>query len=488
MSYGSRVSQRLFYRAPSAVKDLFASTYGWLESRRRYSTHYKHWFDHLERSQWWKNERLHRLQLLSVRRFLGRAAQHSPYYAKLFEKQRFDPKQLRDESDLAALPILTKPLLRSELASITSRAFSPAEVREATTSGTTGFGLRFPETWKCFEREYAFRFHNYHCAGIDLGDRWAFCAGHPVADPKRTSPPFWIHDYANRWLLMSSCHLTEINLKSYIDALEKFGPDLIGGYPSSVYMLALANEHFGRRVRPKAVFTASETLLDFQREAIERSFGCKAYTYYGNAERCAFVAECSHGRLHVKLDHSLVQFVGDDGESAQPGEPARMICTGFGNYATPLVRYDIGDVAIVSPNQTCACGRAGTILDELIGRVEDYIVTPDGRFVGRLDHLFKGAKTVRMAQIVQEDLRQVSIRIVREAGYDANDESSILKEARLRMGNEIGIDFEYVAEIPRTRTGKFPFVISSISKQKLYGRSLEVAACEISRKASPIAQ
>jgi phenylacetate-CoA ligase len=478
MSYGSDVSQRVFYRAPSAVKNLFASIYGWVERRRRYRAYYRHWFDHLERSQWWNNEELGRFQLLSTRRFLNHAAKHSRYYAELFEKQKFDPTKVSDVAELAVLPILTKPLLRSELGCITSCAFSKREIREATTSGTTGLGLRFPETWKCFEREYAFRFHNYHCAGIELGDRWAFCAGHPVTSPTRTSSPFWVHDYANRWLLMSSCHLTEANLKAYIDELERFRPNLIGGYPSSVYMLALANEHYGGRVRPRAIFTASETLLDFQRETIERSFRCKAYTYYGNAERCAFIAECNQGRLHVKLDHSLVEFLGEEGEQAPAGMPARMVCTGFGNYATPLVRYDIGDVAVVSRDQTCPCGRGGTILDELTGRVEDYVVTPDGRFVGRLDHLFKGARTVKMAQIVQQDVRQLTIRIMREAAYDETDESKILKEARLRLGPEIEINFDYTNEIPRTQTGKFPFVVSKIPRQRLFGHRLNAAVCD----------
>ena len=93
--------------------------------------------------------------------------------------------------------------------------------------------------------------------------------------------------------------MTEKNLASYIDELARFAPALVGGYPSSVYLLAVANEHYGRKVHAKAVYTASETLLDFQRERIERSFGCKAYTYYGNAERAGFIAECEKGSLHV---------------------------------------------------------------------------------------------------------------------------------------------------------------------------------------------
>jgi phenylacetate-CoA ligase len=149
-----------------------------------------------------------------------------------------------------------------------------------------------------------------------------------------------------------------------------------------------------------------------------------------------------------------------------------MVCTGFGNYATPLIRYDIGDIAVVAENQSCSCGRGGLLLERLEGRVEDYIVTPDGRFVGRLDHLFKDARTVQMAQIIQDDVRRIVVRISREPGYGAADEAAILKEARLRLGSQIQIDFDYVNDIERSRTGKYRFIISRLKGQTIYGRKV----------------
>jgi phenylacetate-CoA ligase len=482
MSYGSDLQQRLFYSAPYPIKNAVASCYGWMERRRRHGDHYRRYFQHVEESQWWNNDKLLEHQFAALKRFLEYVGQHSPYYATLFDKHEFRPDRMTSQAELTRLPILSKPMLRDNLSRIMSRNIRPDDAHWVTTSGTTGLGLRFPETWECFQREYAFRFHNYHCGGIELGDKWAICAGHPVASADCTRPPFWVRDYANNWLLMSSCHLTESNLRSYVDALERFQPDMIGGYPSSVYMLALANEAHGRRVRPKAVFTSSETLLDFQRKLIETSFCCKAYSYYGNGERTAFIAECEKGRLHLKLEYSLVEFLDDSGEYAKPGTPARMICTGFGNYATPLVRYDIGDAVVVAEGQMCDCGRGGVLLDQLVGRVEDYVITPDGRFVGRLDHLFKQGQNVRMAQIVQRELDKILIQIVREPAYTKADEAAILKEARLRLGPLIAVEFEYVNDIPRSRTGKFRFVVSQLTGTRIYGRTLDAAGCDLAAK------
>jgi phenylacetate-CoA ligase len=144
-----------------------------------------------------------------------------------------------------------------------------------------------------------------------------------------------------------------------------------------------------------------------------------------------------------------------------------VVCTGFGNYATPLIRYDVGDVAVQSRQAVCQCGRGGTLIDRIVGRTEDYVLTPDGRLVGRLDHLFKDAVRVKHAQIVQTEIDEVIIRIVKDHAYTMEDEQEILREARLRLGSSIDIRFEYVDEIPRTKNGKFRFIISNVKETAL---------------------
>jgi phenylacetate-CoA ligase len=137
--------------------------------------------------------------------------------------------------------------------------------------------------------------------------------------------------------------------------------------------------------------------------------------------------------------------------------------------ATPLIRYDVGDTVVVSKDQSCRCGSNGLLLDEISGRKEDYILTRDRRLVGRLDHLFKNARNVRLAQICQKDLGSITIRIVPELGFSNHDEDEIREEARLRLGSSMEVKFEMVSHIPRTKSGKFPFVISEISDKQVFG-------------------
>ena len=174
------------------------------------------------------------------------------------------------------------------------------------------------------------------------------------------------------------------------------------------------------------------------------------------------IVECEKGELHLKSEYSYVEILNNDNRTCKPGERGRIISTHFNNTAFPLIRYDIGDYVVISNNQAAKCGRSGLLIDYIEGRNEDYIITPEGRIMGRLSILLKDAVNVIEAQIEQTCIEEVILRIVRNKNYSKKDEVSIKHSARTRLGNSIKISFDYVDEIPRTSNGKFRFVISKI--------------------------
>jgi phenylacetate-CoA ligase len=258
-------------------------------------------------------------------------------------------------------------------------------------------------------------------------------------------------------------------MPAYLKKLNSFQPELIRGYPSSVYLIACGILDNGeKKIRPKAVFTNSETLLDQQRYIIEEAFHCKVYNWYGNAEQVGNIVECEHGNLHLKQEHSYIEFLREDGSPASPGEMAEMVCTGFNNEAMPLIRYRVGDMAVFS-NDSCNCGRGGIIIEKIIGRVEDIVVTPDGRHIGRLDHLFKDMLNVKEAQIIQESIESLNIHIVKRDQFNESDMQKLREEAKLRLGNGIKINISFVNHLEREPSGKLRFVISKINpSDRLY--------------------
>jgi phenylacetate-CoA ligase len=461
MAYGSNVTKVLHYPAPAVLKNLAATLYGLRERRARYGSEYHRALSFLSESQHWGNEQLYEYQQHEVGRFVKEALQSTRYYR--------DRQEYRQGRGLATFPILSKQEARKHGAELCSDFVPKMQVRMGQTSGTTGTPLRFPISLESFQREYAFRALHYSWGGVSLDDRdrIAICAGHPVAFHARAVPPFWVYDHASNWLLMSSYHLSNTNLPAYVKELERFQPLMIGGYPSSIYLLAVAYGRYGSKpLGLRAIFTSSETLYTHQREVIERAFGVKVFNWYGNSEMTANIVECEAGEMHMKLEHSAVEVLNENNEPCKAGETGRLVCTAFGNNAFPLLRYDVGDVVTLSTESRSHCGRGGVLVTEVIGREEDYIFTPDRRIVGRLDHVFKGINNVVEAQIVQDSVEEIVIRIVKIPQFTSSDERNILREARTRLGDSIRVAIEYVEQIPRGKNGKFRFIQSSLNQRE----------------------
>jgi phenylacetate-CoA ligase len=463
MAYGSLWQKCVYDGAPPFIKNLAASVYGAGQRRARYGEAFGRHLDLLRRSQGWTSEELRAYQHERLGAFLARAVPGTPYY-----RGREEYRRAAATGSLDGVPLLSKREVRDHRQDFFHEEWRGMRPRTVHTSGTSGQSLVFPVTGDCFQREYAFRELHYSWGGVSLVGRqpFAFCAGHPVAVPERSEPPFWVHDRVNRHLFLSSYHLTAANLPHYVRALEAFAPVLIGGYPSSLYLLALAYRRHGTgRLRPRAVYTFSETLTDQQRSAMGDTFGCRVFNWYGNTEMCSNIVECEQGDLHLKMEHSFVEILNDRDEPCRPGESGRLVCTGFGNLAFPLIRYDIGDTVQLAAGQASRCGRGGILIDRVAGRLEDYVITPDGRLIGRLDHIFKDSAHVVEAQVVQERLEEVVLRIVPDSAYSPEDEAALLAEAERRLGPAVRVRVECVVRIPRGSTGKFRFVVSSVDRQ-----------------------
>src|SRR5262245_62770516 len=138
------------------------------------------------------------------------------------------------------------------------------------------------------------------------------------------------------------------------------------------------------------------------RHSIEKFFECQCFDSYGQAEGACMAMECRHGRLHVAWPAGIIGITREDGSPCASGEVGEVVATGLLNDAMPLIRYRLGDYAAWAEEQTCPCGNPSAILTHLEGRLDDYLVTSDGRRIGRLSTGLKRSPTIHSAQIVQD--------------------------------------------------------------------------------------
>lgn len=415
--------------------------------------------ERIERSQWLPRPEWASLQLETMRELALHAGRRVPYYRELFERLGIDPSRWRDLSDLAEIPVLTKPEAIAAGERMVAEG-GPWLRFKGSTSGTTGRAMAGWRDRASIAFEQAFIDRQARWAGFRSGARRAWLRGDPVAPLRASDGPLWRMNRADNTLMLSSYHLTPGNGAGYIEALERFDPAMIQAYPSSVGYLARWLAEHGRHYRGKSlrgIVTSSETLRPEERAIIVERFGCQVFDWYGAFERVAAIGTCEHGHLHVMEDYGCVEFE-PNGDGT-----ANLIATGFGNRLMPFLRYRADDrVVLAEPDFACPCGRSFRVVKQVLGRVDDAIRTPDGRHVVMLDWIFSGLFGLVEAQVVQERLDEVAIRIVAGAEFGHRDEQALLQRARERLGEQVIVRIERVADIPRTRNGKFRQIVSRI--------------------------
>jgi phenylacetate-CoA ligase len=171
--------------------------------------------------------------------------------------------------------------------------------------------------------------------------------------------------------------------------------------------------------------------------------------------------QCEQGNYHVQDHYGVIEILDPHGSPAKPGEMGEIICTGLNNMAMPFIRYRTDDTAIPKPGH-CPCGRGGALVERITGRIEDIIVTPDGRYLSRLDFVFKEMPNVKEAQLIQETPQSIRLRLVAGPAFSQSDKDRIAANLMERAGSGIRLQFELVDSIPRLPNGKFRYVISKV--------------------------
>jgi phenylacetate-CoA ligase len=217
---------------------------------------------------------------------------------------------------------------------------------------------------------------------------------------------------------------------------------------------------------PRVIFAGAENVLDFQRRDIEAFTGAILTDHYGCTEACANASRCPQFVYHEDFEFCILEGLEQEGLEQAPVDAVKnIVCTGFAGYAFPFIRYEVGDSAVWTTGETCSCGRQSSTLRRIEGRRDDYIVTPEGARIARLDYLFKDALNVKEAQIVQEKLGEISVLVVRRDAYGNRDELDIRRDIKTWLSPSLVVNFEYVNEIPRGANGKFRAVLSRLNAQ-----------------------
>jgi phenylacetate-CoA ligase len=453
-----------YFLAPVWLQNLLISLYGLKLKQIRYGKNYSPVFKQIKTHLKFSQDDLLAYQIQQLRKILISSSQYVPYYRQIFNDQGITAQDIQTLADLKKIPILNKDTLRKNWQQFIDQRFKKKYLVTVHTSGTTGSPLTIFCTPEIRQRNYAFFDRFLEDVGIPYKGRRATMGGRVIMHPDYMKPPFWRYSCFQKNLLLSIFHLTDTSIPTYVEKLKRFKPDYLDAYPTSLYVLSkfALDHHIDLSEMAKGITTSAEKLQPEHRKIIESVFKLSIYDQYGSAEMCIFVAQCKKGKYHIHSDYGIIEFLTEEGQPAKPGETAELICTGLINPVMPMIRYRIGDWGVLS-SSGCDCGSSFPVMDEIIGRSDDFIITPDGRKVSRMGRVFYDYP-VQQVQYIQRSVDSLDVYIVKGNGFSQASEEKAYAELRKRLGAEIAIQLHFVDHIVREPNGKFKSVISHIKK------------------------
>ncbi|MFC1601063.1 phenylacetate--CoA ligase family protein [Candidatus Sumerlaeota bacterium] len=439
------------------------SVYGLGWRRKKQGGVFREALEFLLASEKWSLAELRNYQDERLRELVRHAYETTPYYRELFDSLKLTPGDVRSVDDLPKLPILTRQTLRDRFESMISRGWPKRRVVRGRTGGTTGIPRWLVEDRDTWCWNWAIVWRHRRRFGLSPNDSHVSFGGRVSVVPLgRDDRPFWRRNLASHQIYISSHYLTLANMPKLIDYLQQHPVDYYCGYPSALNLVAqFLLEHDIRLAHPpKAVISNSGILQAWQCAAMRKALSPRVGDLYGQTEHCGIISNCEEDAYHVDMELGVMEFLPLEGIES---DARQIICTALHNPVMPLIRYEVGDLATpLEDGGVCACGRASTRVASIDGRVESYVMTPDGRRISRLDYVLTTRGAIRQAQFVQLALDRLTVKIVRGPGYGNADERRLLRDLRLFLGDRIAIEFEYVEEIPCEANGKFRQVISHI--------------------------
>lgn len=421
-------------------------------------------FNKFKKTQWLDLQQLQTEQNQQLRKIINFAYQSVPYYTKLFSQLNIKPSDINTIKDLEKLPTLTKKIIREHWEDLTPVNIKEMDYLNSTTGGSTGVPCRYRMSHEDYKKGVALMYRGWTYAGYNLGDKVATLAGSSLIPTAGSNLKNKIQEFGLNIRNYSSYEMSDKNLFKYFYEINKWRPDFIRGYASSVYLFTrfLKSHNLKLTVRPRAVFTTAEKLFSAQRALIEEVFDTKVFDTYGLNDGGVSAFECEkHNGMHIDAERAILETV-DEKNKSITGQTGKILATDLYNYAMPFIRYDTEDLGIIS-NAPCSCGRKTFLLKEITGRITDYLNLNNVIIGSPVLTVLMGKFDIEQYQIIQNTPSSIVCKIIKSKSYnEARDEDLIRKSFYVHVG-EIGIKFVYAEFIPAEGIRKYKFIINNVN-------------------------
>ncbi|UVW28766.1 hypothetical protein [Massilia sp. H6] len=384
-----------------------------------------------------------------LRNILVHALQHVPYYRRTV---RLSAAQAANEplhQVMAAFPYLSKEEVMAQQRDFLDSRLDPSRLTYATSGGSSGQGIGMWRSKRLADIEKAFFTHEWGKFGFSFDKARILRIG---ADARRLAHEAPLRVLGNR-LMLSPYHVHDQHKAAIVDAIGRFRPEYVHGYPSSVTALAELLEPGELGVQFKAVLLASEPATAAQIGSIRRVLRAPVSLNYGLSERTnlAFLQVDDAGTSAYRFE-PLYGF----NENRLDGERAEIVGTSLWNEVMPLIRYRTGDYGRIGTNGHCA------VID---GRGHEFLIDRAGQRIPGLAIVIDELTWdfVRLYQVRQARAGAITLAVVARHGSLTPAQRAFVLDAQLRRwGGFFDIALQEEHDIPLAPNGKRQLVVSSL--------------------------
>ena len=411
----------------------------------------------LDTSQWRPADEIAAAQRKQLVQLAAHCEKYSAHFRGRLRDARLTPADLGEPGGLGKLPLLSRRALQSApdvFCTAVPRHHMP--LSETRTSGSTGEPVAVKRTaigsldWLAttmrehfwHRRDFSGRFCAIRANIMKLSQfgNW----GPPASLLRQTGPILGIP--------------ITTPIREQIALIAEFQPDILLVYPNILSAFTQHAETSGIRFpKLRQILSVGETLSPELRARTITALGVEISDIYSSQEVGNIALQCPQSNLyHVMAENLIVEVVDENGERVPNGKTGRIVVTDLHNFATPLIRYDIGDYAEAGP--PCSCGRGLPTLAHILGRERNLILMPDGsRHWPLMGYAkYREIAPVRQYQVIQESREHVEMRLVVERPLTSQEEENLIAHVQASLQYPFAIRLSYFEEkIPASPTGKF---------------------------------
>jgi phenylacetate-CoA ligase len=420
----------------------------------------------LEQSQWLTMEQIEAHQFRQLAQVVAHAADSVPFYRDRLSKLRSMDHDSIDLVGWRQMPLLRRsdvqragPTLYS-----TNGVHRHGESFPLVTSGSTGEPVATLGTeWtRLIWNAITLRQHIWHRR--DLSCKFAAIRFQNTPDGLLTKT-----NHAETWGtatagVVHTGPAVGIDIRNTIDVqaewLARENPDYLLTYPSNAMALAHHCLDHGLEVTNlRELRTFGESVDPRLGDVCRQAWNAPLVDSYSSQEVGYIALQCPSGDgYHIQSESLLVEVINEAGNPCEASEVGRVVVTTLHNFAMPLLRYEIGDLAEVGP--PCKCGRGLPVLKRILGRERNMFRLPTGEKIWPdltmdAEITAEAMAAIRQFQIIQKEVDRIEARLVVNQPLDQHSENAMKDWLNQSLGYPFQIDIHYVDAIARNAGGKF---------------------------------